>query len=1323
MLLPDQHHIEQIRQRLWCGREFGQAAVMVGSGFSRNADKTSATSPDFPLWWDLEEKMRSELPLGVVSANLDALELASEYEKAHGKQKLEQFLIESIPDKKYNPGKLHELLLSLPWSDVFTTNYDTLLERTFILDRKYDVIYNPADIPGRMKPRIVKLHGSFESYRPFIFTQQDYESYPTKFAPFVNIVQQSIMENAFCLIGFSGEDPNFLKWIEWVRNNLNEYSPPVYLCGLLNISNYQKQILKSRKVTTIDLSPLFPKSEWQDRSLRHSKALEWFFLNLMYGEPPDLTDWLSIHNKTRNQRKWKPSKGLPKIPPPSESLSNAENEVNQLKRKVNLKVSSANFLDRNSIRLEQYLVKLVGLWREQRQEYIKYKGWIILPRKYRNDLWNSTKEWISLIFDYLAQLSPPNNLLLLFELNWRLEKTLTPLIFNEWIEKIVSVVEQFNPYPNLIDLNQANITFNKKEYQQQDWQWENIQQAWVELAFALLRAGRDNHEQELFDLWLSRLENIVVQNSEWHSRWYYEQCLFYTYRLEQDRVLSIVETWESVTVPDFWQIRRASIVAQIGNLQEAQRIAQEALNKIRSCIQPDVVDYYLLSQEGWAMRLLKEIQEQIKWDQRKFSDDSDEAFFERWEQLEKYHCNPNRELEILEQEVTKPIPQAQALKKNKRSFLPGRTTRTLRFGTKALYPEFRPGFESLRILEEGGLPLSFINIQWHSNHITNATRWTIPFFPTWSFLALIQVSKSDLVKEWLSFIDIAILPQEEINYLYEILFGFLSKLVYQLTNLRINSSYKNEYLDSKLATFTETLSYLSIRLTSDKLYSLFDLSLKMYSMEAFRKGFCLQDCPRRLFKMLFYSLSQSEIIERLIILLELPIAGESGFEVSIASHFTDPFEFLTSVIWNEKLKQKNNLDRNKLSTSIERLINVVRFDISEVRKRASLRLSVLCDLEILTSQEKKSFAQALWNNFDPAASSNSLPENTRFHKFAFLILPEPQTGIAKDILSNETKGEFALLENYSLSSNISIGNIEQCFNNLSNVSTPLYKGQEHYDKCISWSSEAIEYLLEKINTWFERYKDSIDRLYQRKDNLLYDDLSKAVEKITACLSTVILPNLKDSEDTVKQQALNLINELEKIDISVLSVLPMTLFIDHSIVLNDIAKKLRFGLLSLNSEEIDNAIIGLQYWLTCSQQKQIPEPPPELLNDLINKLFYRRLPRLNFAIVVIGKLIKTFPDLLDESQLETLLSSLEFILQETQLPNNWQDWKLFNEDINSIIEIDDRPEYMRVSAFLAFQLYQVFNNKKIEIPKVLVDWKESCLNSAFPEVRKIWEEFD
>ena len=44
-------------------------------------------------------------------------------------------------------------------------------------------------------PRIVKLHGTFPSLEPFIFTEEDFRSYPREFAPFVNLAQQVLLEN------------------------------------------------------------------------------------------------------------------------------------------------------------------------------------------------------------------------------------------------------------------------------------------------------------------------------------------------------------------------------------------------------------------------------------------------------------------------------------------------------------------------------------------------------------------------------------------------------------------------------------------------------------------------------------------------------------------------------------------------------------------------------------------------------------------------------------------------------------------------------------------------------------------------------------------------------------------------------------------------------------------------------------------------------------------------------------------------------------------------------------------------------------------------
>jgi SIR2-like domain len=286
--LPDQNHIDEICRRLWCDREFGRSAVMIGAGFSRNAEKISPSSPDFPLWFELEQKLKERLyPNGNGSSN--PLRLASEYRATFGQQALNDFLLEAVPDNDYIPGKLHKLLLNLPWSDVFTTNYDTLLERTrpSIYDRKYDVIHTCEDLPRGMKPRIIKLHGSFPSYRPFIFTEEDYRSYPRQFAPFVNTVQQSMMENTFCLLGFSGEDPNFLNWLGWIRDNLGDSVPPIYLCGILNLSNTARQLYNQRKIIPIDLAPLFPKSYYPDEKVRHSLAIEWFLQNLTEGQSLD----------------------------------------------------------------------------------------------------------------------------------------------------------------------------------------------------------------------------------------------------------------------------------------------------------------------------------------------------------------------------------------------------------------------------------------------------------------------------------------------------------------------------------------------------------------------------------------------------------------------------------------------------------------------------------------------------------------------------------------------------------------------------------------------------------------------------------------------------------------------------------------------------------------------------------------------------------------------------------------------------------------------------------------------------------------------------
>ena len=290
---PDQIHLNHVRDALW--RRPSQASVMIGSGFSRNARRNRPDAPDIPLWADLARALAKSLSASRdgQEGEADPLELAQEYEQAFGRARLHQFLIESVRDDDFSPGKLHEGLLRLPWRDVFTTNWDTLLERCLpIPELAYTLVTSADHLPIGAPPRIVKLHGSLPGAFPLIVTRDDYGTYRKKCAPFVNTVQQAMMETVFLLVGFKGEDPNFREWLGWVRDNLGESAPRIYLAGWLGLSEPHREELRGKDVVPIDLSRHPKAANWPE-SLRQAKAVEWVLLSLEHGRPYPPEDWPS----------------------------------------------------------------------------------------------------------------------------------------------------------------------------------------------------------------------------------------------------------------------------------------------------------------------------------------------------------------------------------------------------------------------------------------------------------------------------------------------------------------------------------------------------------------------------------------------------------------------------------------------------------------------------------------------------------------------------------------------------------------------------------------------------------------------------------------------------------------------------------------------------------------------------------------------------------------------------------------------------------------------------------------------------------------------
>ena len=127
--IPDQRYINHVRDALWS--RTSRASVMIGSGFSKNAIPNRPDVGELPLWHELSVEIARQVESpSTVPAHTSPLDLAQEYADVFGRSSLDLFLQEQVRDQDFSPGEFHSRLLKLPWRDVFTTNWDTLLERT-----------------------------------------------------------------------------------------------------------------------------------------------------------------------------------------------------------------------------------------------------------------------------------------------------------------------------------------------------------------------------------------------------------------------------------------------------------------------------------------------------------------------------------------------------------------------------------------------------------------------------------------------------------------------------------------------------------------------------------------------------------------------------------------------------------------------------------------------------------------------------------------------------------------------------------------------------------------------------------------------------------------------------------------------------------------------------------------------------------------------------------------------------------------------------------------------------------------------------------------
>ena len=379
--------LEQIKQYMG----MHSVTAFVGAGFSMNAEISGNVK--MKSWNQLRETFLDKLyPNNDEDRRNDCndvVRLASLVDAQFGHNELDNILEEALPDKLVRPGKLHKMLVRLPWKDILTTNYDTLIERAAsqvitnlkLVTNKETLLYQPS-------PRIIKLHGSFPNIRPYIMTQEDYRRYPIERAEMVNTAKQCFLESLVCLIGFSGEDPNFRAWIGWLKDVIGQKRLcPTYLITYRDgFHDAEKVLLSKLGIDIINLAEV-------DGVDSYYSAYEFFFEYLR--ERP--SKWNGRVNFDR--------------------------------------------LDCDKMGNDEFMRYAVSKIEKMQSVRESYPGWLILPREHERDFEDTDSNIYFMGKIYKRITDESLQLRFLYEMNWRLAIAAIPHKVDWFLTAIEGFIE------------------------------------------------------------------------------------------------------------------------------------------------------------------------------------------------------------------------------------------------------------------------------------------------------------------------------------------------------------------------------------------------------------------------------------------------------------------------------------------------------------------------------------------------------------------------------------------------------------------------------------------------------------------------------------------------------------------------------------------------------------------------------------------------------------------------------------------------------------------------------------------------------------------
>lgn len=733
-------HLDHIARNL----AQGKAVVVIGAGFSKNAQPkqrlVGGCLPPMPMpdWEGLIKLMAEELHPGDEDGRdrclkSGALQVAQQFEANRGRPALDDFIKNVLSQVRFEPGHLHRQLLDLPWADVLTFNYDSLLENSSedYHSGRYKTIYKSDNLLGACRPRIIKLHGSLPA-GPFVITEEDFRTYPQKNPAFVNTARQLMIENTLVLMGFSGNDPNFKQIHGWVRDLFDQSSHRVYLCHVnaFNLSEV-KLFHDAYKIELLNLADFAPSGG----DVSHAVCLEEFFSQL----------------KERCQTK-----------PPEPAMSGLPDWLADISLDFYAPESAKRLFPKGTIQVD-------ALWKEWSRQRKSYPGWLVAPLEIRNKISSHTDFWPDFLKSAAKSAPLEEELRVLWELWWRWDLCLevVPRSWSDWVDDVIGRAGEAHNLP------------------------VPARKVLLHLRLFSIRNRREDMDAAGFTQALKNLEGQRETDVELDAQLLHEECLFALHNHDFDCLDLAVQRFQLIKSRGaIHDLRKIGWLAELGMIEEAKIIATRLMDEIgKQLVEVNAFDIAILSYEGWALFFHRIIHQTRRQDLMTEAPD----YQSRWRDLRQVECDPWERLNEL-QNPLKSAAHQKPRKEEVAGFDPGVTTRTMTYASTLRECDSQ-ALQYLRLFDHLGLPHHPGNLRVAADAMVKACQLIMPMAFKWSVTTRIRNDDKTLLEE-MGRGFVLRLSDENASWLIKLCLRGLDQLLKRLpeTALDVYDHYSGRYI-------------------------------------------------------------------------------------------------------------------------------------------------------------------------------------------------------------------------------------------------------------------------------------------------------------------------------------------------------------------------------------------------------------------------------------------------------------------------------------------------------------------------------------------------